>query len=123
MKTLKIIIASSIIAGAFLTVTAQADELMDIIHPESADLFHYDDSLKSSVPTGIFNLNDENSRGDVVWSYEYEQYVNPADFVADGSIYSAQGINRYMEANPTAAGRHGEEVFKWDANYDGYMLQ
>ncbi len=123
MKTLKIIIASSIIAGASLSVTAQADELMDIIHPESADLFHYDDSLKSSEPTGIINLNDANSRGDVVWSYEYEQYVKPADFLSGDSIYSAQGINRYMEANPTAAGRHAEKVFKWDANYDGYMLQ
>ncbi|MCU7940006.1 MAG: hypothetical protein KZQ64_13240 [gamma proteobacterium symbiont of Bathyaustriella thionipta] len=121
MKTLKIIVASSVIAVASLSVTAQADELMDIIHPESADLFPADTSLKPSEPTGIKSYSDVN--GDIVWSTEYEEYVNTADFVADNSINSAQGINRYMESNPTAAGQSSEEVFKYDETYGGYMLQ
>ena len=121
MKTLKIIAASSIIAVASLSVTAQADELMDIIHPESADLFPSDSSLTSSEPTEIKSYSDVN--GDIVWSTEYEEYVNSSDFLADNSINSAQGVNRYMESNPTAAGGSSEEVFKYDTTYGGYMLQ
>lgn len=124
MKTLKNIIASSILAAMTLTVSAQADELMDIIHPESADLFHFDDSIKSSESTGVFNLNEQNgSDANIVWSHEYEEYVNKSDFIADDRVYNAQLANRYMENNPTAAGKISNPVFKWDPTYDGYMLQ
>ena len=127
MKTLKILLTSALYTSVLITGIALAEprsdsDLYDIIHPESADLFHYDDSLKSSEHTGIINLNDASSSGDVVWSYEYEEYVNKSDFAVDNSIHSAQGINRYMSSNPTAAGKPAAEVFKWDETYDGYMI-
>lgn len=124
MKILKPIIASSIIATMTMAVSIQADELMDIIHPESADLFHFDDSIKSSESTGVFNLDQtSDSNTNMVWSYEYEEYVNKSDFSSEDRIYNAQLVNRYMEANPTAAGKQSEPVFKWDPTYDGYLLQ
>lgn len=118
MNTLKLMISSSIIAAATFSVTVQADELMDIIHPESADLFHFDNTLKASEQSGAFIGEDVN--GGVVWSYEYEQYVKKSDHSAKDNL---REINRYMETNPTAAGKPAEEVFKWDPVYDGYMYQ
>ena len=121
MNLLKTFIASSIIATITLSATAQSDELMDIIHPESADLFHYDDSLKASEPTGIFSLNDDYA-SDHTWSYEYEEYVDQSDFLPDNNINNAGLVNRYLESNPTASGKVNSPVFKWDGNYDGYMI-
>ena len=123
MNIVKNIIASSIIATIALAGSVQADELMDIIHPESADLFHFDDSIKSSKNTGVFNLNQKAGNNKLVWSYEYEEYVNQSDFTTGNRVFNAQLVNRYMEENPTAAGEHSESVFKWDSSYDGYMLQ
>ncbi|NOQ78485.1 MAG: hypothetical protein GQ546_03695 [Gammaproteobacteria bacterium] len=126
MKALKLLLTSALFTSVMITGIAQAEprsdnDLYDIIHPESADLFHFDDSLRSSEPTEIKSYSDVN--GDVVWSFEYEEYVNASDFEADDSIHSAQGINRYMSSNPTAAGKPSEEVFKYDTTYGGFMLQ
>ncbi|MCK5647465.1 MAG: hypothetical protein KAI22_01175 [Gammaproteobacteria bacterium] len=116
MKTLKTLFATAIIASVTLAGTAQADELMDIIHPESADLFDHSTSINASSQTGLFSLNND---GDTqVWSYEFEQYVNPDDL--NSNNYA--DINQYLEANPTAAGAPGEDVFKWDPTYDGFMI-
>ncbi len=122
MKTLKLIFASTVIAASLLSVTAQADELMDIIHPESADLFHFDRTLRPSESTPVISLSDDKN-SNKVWSYEYEEYVNPADFVANNSITNMSDVNRYMDENPSAAGKTSSDVFKWDATYDGYLLQ
>ena len=121
MNILKSFIASSIITTAALSASVQADELMDIIHPESADLFHFDNSIRASENTEIFSLNDD--YGDQAWSYEYEQYVNKADFSPDNNVFKPQLVNRFLESNPTASGNLSEPTFKWDTNYDGYMLQ
>lgn len=124
MNTLKLMLTSSIIAAATFSVTVQADEvmdideLMDIIHPESADLFHFDNTLKASEQSGAFIGEDVNDN--LVWSYEFEQYEKKSDFSAKDNL---REINRYLEANPTAAGKPVEEVFKWDPVYDGYMYQ
>lgn len=116
MKTLKTLFASAIIASVTLAGTAQADWLMDTIHPESADLFDHSTSINASSQTGIVSLNDDNNAQ--VWSYEYEEYVSPDEF----SSNNYADINQYMEANPTAAGTPGEDVFKWDPSYDGFMI-
>ena len=121
MNLLKSIIASSIIATITISATAQSDELMDIIHPESADLFHYDNSLKASEQTGVFSLNDDYA-SENTWSYEYEQYVDQSDFTSKNNINNAELVNRYLESNPTASGKANSHVFKWDGNYDGYMI-
>jgi len=121
MNILKSIIASSIIATITISASAQSDELMDIIHPESADLFHYDNSLKASEQTGVFSLNDDYATENT-WSYEYEQYVDQADFTSKNNINNAGLVNRYLESNPTASGKVNSPVFKWDGNYGGYMI-
>ncbi len=121
MNILKNIIASSIIATITISAAAQSDELMDIIHPESADLFHFDNSLKASEPSGVFSLNDDYTASST-WSYEYEQYVDQADFSSENNINSSQLVNRYLESNPTASGKPDVPVFKWDSTYDGYMI-
>lgn len=121
MNTLKTIIAASIIATIATSTAVQADELMDIIHPESADLFHYDNSLKASEREATFSLSDVN--GDQVWSFEYEEYVSQSDFSSRPDINHSQFVNQYLEANPTASGKPVEAVFKWDSTYDGFMLQ
>lgn len=121
MNICKHIITSAIITAIAISASAQADELMDIIHPESADLFHFDDSLKASKPSGTFSLNDD--YGKQAWSYEYEEYVNKDDFSYENNIDNMQQVNRYLKSNPTASGKPAEPVFKWDPTYDGYMLQ
>ena len=121
MNSLKSIIASSVIATITLSASVQSDELMDIIHPESADLFHFDNSLKASEPSGIFSLHDDYAT-DNTWSYEFEQYVNQSDFSNKNNINNSQLVNRYLESNPSASGKSSAPVFKWDSVYDGYMI-
>ena len=121
MNILPSIIASSIIAAFIMSAPAQSDELMDIIHPESADLFHFDNSLKVSEPSGVFSLNDDYVT-DNTWSYEYEEYVNQSDFSDKNNINNTQLVNRYLESNPPASEKPSAPVFKWDSTYDGYMI-
>ena len=116
MNSLKTIFATALIASVSFAGMAQADQLMDTIHPESADLFDHSTSINATTQTDIVNLND--GQGDQVWSYEYEQYVNPSDFSKAGYA----DINEYMEANPTAAGGNDSEVFKWNATAGEYQL-
>ena len=116
MKTLKSLFAIAIIGTTSLTGTVQADELMDTIYPENADLFQYKDSIVSSEQAKIVSLGD--TSGEKVWSTEYEQYVNPDDFKKT----TFADINEYMEANPTASGSNREPVFKWNENAGDYQL-
>lgn len=124
MKILKNLLVSSIVATLAFSATVQADELMDVIHPEMADVFNLDNTIHSSGSTGVFNLNDRNaSNSDLVWSYEYEEFVNESDFHSDNNLYNTQLVNRFIEENPTAAGTSRNDIFKYDENYGGYMLQ
>lgn len=119
MKTLTTLISSAIFASVSLAGLAQADELMDIIHPESADLFDHSSTYIDSGNTGIVSLNDD--RGTLIWSFEFEQYVNPEDFSAPD--YANLDVNSYMEENPTAAGGHSSDILRWDETADEYQLQ
>jgi len=112
-------LSSAIFASVSFVGLAQADELMDTIHPESADLFDHSSSFSTSSPTGIVSLNDD--RGTQVWSYEYEQYVNPEDFSAPD--YAGLDVNTYVEDNPTAAGSRNGDILRWDNTADEYQLQ
>ncbi len=118
MKTLTTLFASAVIASVSLAGTVQADQLMDTIHPESADLFDHSTSISASNQNEIVNLNEGSADGSQVWSYEYEQYVNPADFAKPDYA----DINKFMEDNPTAAGRRNDEVFKWNELDGDYHL-
>ena len=117
MKTIKTLIGAAIIASVTLAGTAQADWLMDTIHPESADLFDHKTSLISTGQNEIVSLGDDNNQK--VWSYEYEQYVDPSDFTRNDYA----DINEYMDANPTAAGSRANNVFYYNELAGEYHLQ
>ena len=122
MNILKNLIAASIVASITVSVTAQSDELMDIIYPEMAEQFQYDGGIKTSEAGNIFSLNDDYASNST-WSYEYEEYVDQADYTSGNSVDNPAMVNRYIKNNPTASGHLSEPVFKWDNTYGGYMLQ
>ena len=118
MKNLKTLYAVAIIASVTLAGTAQADQLMDTIHPESADLFDHSTSLTASGQNDVVSLSDDSNRQ--VWSYEYEQYVSPADFTRPDFA----DINAYMDANPTAAGSGSKaDAIQWNEMAGEYQLR
>jgi len=69
-----------IILSIFLVTVSFADELMEQIYPEmSGILCLFNSPSAKGEQAGIVNLNDSNTNGQV-WSFEYEEYVDPADF-------------------------------------------
>jgi hypothetical protein len=85
--------------------------------PGIGDVFPMQDIvLKQQV------INTVKDTGDLVWSVEYEEWVNPADFnpVSKATVASAL---RDLENNPPAAGQRSTEVFKWDEMAGEYQLQ
>ena len=124
MKTNKTItiLAAAVVSSAMLLANVQADELMDIIHPESADLFDHSTSISAAGTTGIVSLNDVTD--DHVWSYEYEEYVSPVDFQRVVQPESVAQAQQMLDDNPTAAGsKNHREVLMWDEVADEFYLQ
>jgi hypothetical protein len=126
MKTslIKSLLTSAFIASVAFTGAVQAeqwdDALYNIIHPESADILNVGDYRKSTEE-GVFSLNDDFNT-DSVWSYEFEQYVNPADFQRP-ALASTDDVNQYMGNHPTAAGDGTQEVFFYNETAGEYHLQ
>ncbi|NOQ79616.1 MAG: hypothetical protein GQ546_09475 [Gammaproteobacteria bacterium] len=125
MKTLKTLLTSVLFTLVAMTGIAQAEprsdnELYDIIHPESADIFNIGDYRTSST-VGIISLRDDHNKNSV-WSYEFEQYVDPADFQTN-RLNSVADVNHYMGSKPTAAGSSQHEVFIYNENAGEYQLQ
>ena len=122
--TLKRVLSSALFASIAISGTVQAeqwdDALYNIIHPESADIFNVGDYKKSSTQEGIFSLNDDHNK-DAVWSYEFEQYVDSADFERP-ALASTDDVNHYMGSNPTAAGST-HQVFFYNETAGEYHLQ
>jgi hypothetical protein len=119
MKTLLI---SAIVASAAFTGLVQADNsLSSLIYENSSNIFAaavYTKSTEDSIRSYGDNYN-QNS----VWSFEYEQYVNPADF-KQNTIASVGDVNQYMGSNPTAAGKmKGPETFIYNETAGEYHLQ
>ena len=125
MKTLKTLLASTVVASLTLSVSAQAKQLWDdalynMIYHDSANTV-YSSHNKRTVQEKIFSLHDDYNKN-AVWSYEFEQYVNPAD-LQRSELASIDEINHYMGQNPTAAGDHGRPVFIYDKTAGDYHLQ
>jgi hypothetical protein len=124
MKPIKTILAAVVATSTLLIANVQADELMDIIHPESADLFDHSTSINASGTTGIFHGNDINTSAGLVWSYEYEEYVSPADFIPALQPTSVAQAQKMIQDNPTAAGSVNQrEVLTWDEVAHEFYLQ
>jgi len=118
MKTL---IASAILASVVITGSAQADNsLSNLIYEESSNIYS-EVNHQNSTQVGTLSYGD-NSNSSSVWSTEYEQYVNPADF-KQADIASIGDVNQYLGSNPTAAGKSGGNVFIYNETAGEYHLQ
>jgi len=121
MKTIKTLITATLFASAALTGAAQADNsLSSLIYEESSNIYSQVNHQRST-PTGIISYGDDANTASV-WSAEYEQYVNPADF-KQADIASSSGINQYLDSNPTAAGKSSGDVFIYNETAGEYHLQ
>lgn len=121
MKTLKIVLASALFASVAITGIAQADDsLSSLIYEESANIYS-DVTYQSSTAVGILSYGD-NSNNKSVWSTEYEQYVNPADYQVI-EMASIDSVNTYMDKNPTSAGGNSRDVFIYNDTAGEYHLQ
>ncbi|MDX2503667.1 MAG: hypothetical protein QNL62_04210 [Gammaproteobacteria bacterium] len=118
MKTL---LTSAILASAVIAGTVQADNsLSSLIYEESANIYA-DVSYEKSSAASIRSYGDDHNQNSV-WSYEYEQYVNPADF-KQAELASVGYVNQYMGSNPTAAGKTSGNVFIYNELAGEYHLQ
>ncbi|MCK5647800.1 MAG: hypothetical protein KAI22_02885 [Gammaproteobacteria bacterium] len=121
MKTLKTLLTSALFASVAVTGIAQADSsLSSLIYEESANIYA-DVSYKQSTAASIRSYGDDHNQNSV-WSYEYEQYVNPTDF-SQAEIASVGGINQYMGSNPAAAGQSSGNIFFYNETAGEYHLQ
>ncbi|MCP3849549.1 MAG: hypothetical protein GY694_04830 [Gammaproteobacteria bacterium] len=127
MKTLtatllKTLVTASLFASVTLAATAQADDaLSNLIYEESSNIYS-EISLKASEQIGVLSFGD-NANKNSVWSSEFEEYVNSADYKST-DIVSIDDVNQLMENNPTAAGRaKGREVFVYNTTAGEYHLQ
>lgn len=119
---MKKLLISAIIASAAFTGLVQADNsLSSLIYEDSSNIFAKVTYTKGTE-VSIRSYGDDYNQNSV-WSSEYEQYVNPADF-KQASITSIQDVNQYMGSNPTAAGRmKGRETFTYNEVAGEYHLQ
>ena len=118
MKTL---LTSAILASVVMTGTAQADNsLSSLIYEETANIYA-DVSYEKSTAASIRSYGDDHNQNSV-WSYEYEQYVNPADF-KQAEVASIGDVNQYLGSNPTAAGKSSGNVFIYNETAGEYHLQ
>ncbi len=118
MKTLLI---TALFASAAIVTTVQADNsLSNLIYDESSNIYS-EVSHQNSTPVGILSYGDNSNSGSV-WSTEYEQYVNPADF-KQSEIANLGDVNQYLGSNPTAAGQSAGETFIYNETAGEYHLQ
>ena len=115
MKTL-----STLIFAATTAFAVNANAGTDALHGDPAinDVFPIQET--SIQPQSLNTVADT---GKQVWSIEYEEYVNPADFnlIEQNSVAS---LIQKLENNPPAAGRtQADDTFKWDTTAGEYQLQ
>jgi len=121
MKTLKTLLTSALFASVAISSAAQADNsLSNLIYEESSNIYS-EVNHQNSKQVGILSYGD-NSNQTSVWSTEFEQYVNPADF-QQADIASVRDVNQYMGSNPTAAGTSHGSVFIYNETAGEYHLQ
>ena len=121
MKTLITLLATTLFTSVVITTTAQAQNpISSLTYEDSSNMFSSVDYTNSSHSKVLSFGDDHNKQS--VWSTEYEQYVNPAEFTTE--IASLDDVNRYMEVNPSAAQKtKGREVFIYNETAGEYHLQ
>lgn len=121
MNILKSVLASTLLASVTLAGNIQADNsLSSLIYEESSNVYS-DVTLQDSMQIGIVSYSDDANKNSV-WSSEFEQYVNPADFKPT-EIASVGDVNQYVGGNPTAAGKNKADVFIYNETAGEFHLQ
>ena len=122
MKTLNKLLTTALFASITFAGTAQADtSLSSLIYEESSNIYS-EVNHQSSTPVGIISYSDDANKKSV-WSSEYEQYVNPADF-QQANIANVSDVNEYIGSNPAAAKKmKGRETFTYNEIAGEYHLQ
>ncbi len=119
MKILTTLLTATLFASA--AITAQADNpISNLTYVEASNMFA-EVSIQNSTPEVILSYGDDANKSSV-WSFEYEQYVDPADFKR-ADIASMKDVNQLMGDNPTAAGTSNHEVFIFNELAGEYQLQ
>ncbi len=119
MKTLTTLLTATLFAS--VAITAQASNPMSNLTYEDSSNIFAEVSTQSSTPEVILSYGDDANKSSV-WSFEYEQYVDTADFKR-ADIASMKDVNRLMGDNPTAAGTSSHEVFIFNELAGEYQLQ
>ncbi len=114
MKTLTTLLFA---ASAAFTVSANADTDALYGDPAINDVFPIQETSIQPQP-----VNTVADTGQEVWSVEYEEYINPADFNLSAQN-SVAGVLHEMENNPPAAGIRSDSTFLWDETAGEYQLQ
>ncbi len=121
MKNLKTLLTATLLASISITTTVQADNpLSNLIYEESSNMFA-ETTYQSSTAASIRSYGDDYNAHSV-WSYEYEEYVNPGDF-QHAAIASIEDANHYMGSHPAAASKSNAEVFFYNEMAGEYHLQ
>ena len=92
----------------------------------NANELYNDPGIDDVFPMNAVTIQEQNvtfveDTGQQVWSVEYEQWVNPADFNSTNKETLA-GIEKELETNPPAAGKSSNSVFIWDEMAGEYQL-
>jgi glycerol-3-phosphate dehydrogenase len=119
MKTLSTLLFA---VAASVSFTANAGSFNDALYGDPAinDVFPI-----ATTALQAQALNTVADTGELVWSVEYEEFVNPADFNATRTTQttSLAGALQALDDNPPAAGNTSDSVFLWDEDADEYQLQ
>jgi hypothetical protein len=119
MKSLNTFLTASLVTMVFTAAQAE-NRLGGLIYEDSSNMFSTVTS-QSSEPVGILSFGDDHNQN-LVWSTEFEQYVNPANFEKSG-LANIDDVNQYMSSNPTAAGSIKNEPFIFNEMAGEYQLQ
>ncbi len=117
MKTIAILLIA--VAASFsLNVSADSGDLHN--DPGIGDVFPMENTMTKEQQRAPYIADT----GKEVWSVEYEQWVNPADFNVTTEVITVADILRELETNPPASsGMSSEPVFKYDDTAGEYQLQ
>ena len=113
MKTLSTLLFA---VAAAVSFNANADSLYG--DPSMGDIFPIQDTVLQAQ-----DVTTVRDTGQLVWSVEYEEYVNPADFNAAKQGQTLASALQAMDNNPPAAGHYSDSTFIWDATAGEYQLQ
>ena len=118
MKTITTLL---IAVAASFSLNASAYDSSELHNdPGIGDVFPMEDTVIKEQKRAPYIADT----GQEVWSNDYEQWVNPADFNVSTKLITISDINKELETNPPASnGMSFDPVFKYDDTAGEYQLQ